>query len=506
MRVFIKKGHIGSLKIDAVIAMIYEGEGISGMAPAMPGKCKKWIHGILRSSGFEGKLYQTLLLYPRNLIASPRVLLVGIGKKKDLSLDKIRGAFSRAAQHLNAVKCRSIGASIEFAPSGFAASSSEITEVLIEGAILGLYQFDRFKTVDKDKGVKIKKLYIVHERTDCLPDIRAGAASAEAVTWAVVFARDLVSMPSNEMTPRILAGEARQMAMARGIGFRELNEKQMKKYGMDALLGVARGSDEEARLMILNYRGTAGSKRPVVLVGKGLTFDSGGISLKPAEKMDEMKSDMAGGAAVLGAIQAAADLRLPVNIVGIVPATENLPSGHAYKPGDILKSMSGQTIEVLNTDAEGRLILADALTFACRYKPAAIIDLATLTGACIVALGDNVIGMMGTDSALKEIMRHVGDMTGERVWELPLWDDYEEQIKSTIADWKNSGGRPAGAITAGMFLSKFVLSYPWIHLDIAGPAWLDKDKPYIPKGASGVGVRLLVAFLKKWVQQDQSLK
>jgi len=217
--------------------------------------------------------------------------------------------------------------------------------------------------------------------------------------------------------------------------------------------------------------------------------------------MDEMKSDMAGGAAVLGAIQAAADLRIPVNVIGIIPATENLPSGHAYKPGDILKSMSGQTIEVVNTDAEGRLILADALTFACSYKPAAIIDLATLTGACIIALGNDVIGMIGRNKTLKDLVRKAGEQTGERVWELPLWENYDEQIKSAIADWKNSGGRSAGTITAAAFLSKFVGNYPWVHLDIAGPAWLDKDRSYIPKGASGVGVRLLVAFLKEWAKR-----
>jgi leucyl aminopeptidase len=211
--------------------------------------------------------------------------------------------------------------------------------------------------------------------------------------------------------------------------------------------------------------------------------------------MDEMKSDMAGGAAVMGAIMAAADLKLPVNVVGLIPATENLPGGRAYKPGDILKSLSGQTIEVITTDAEGRLILADALTYASRYRPAAVIDLATLTGACIVALGDQVIGMLGNDDGLKSQIRRAADRTGERVWELPLWEDYHELIKSDVADFKNSGGRAGGAITAAVFLSKFVGNVPWVHLDIAGPSWLTKDKPYIPKGASGVGVRLMVQVL-----------
>ena len=240
---------------------------------------------------------------------------------------------------------------------------------------------------------------------------------------------------------------------------------------------------------------------PIVLVGKGLTFDSGGISIKPADKMDEMKTDMSGGAAVMGAIMAAADLQLPLNITGLVPATENMPGGCALKPGDILKSYSGKTIEVLNTDAEGRLILADALAYASKYKPEAVIDLATLTGACIVALGDDVIGMLGTDDKLKKEIDKAAQNTGELVWELPLWESYHELIKSDIADYKNSGGRAAGTITAAAFLSKFAGDYPWVHLDIAGPAWTSKDKAYVPKGASGVGVRLLVEFLRNRVRK-----
>jgi leucyl aminopeptidase len=298
------------------------------------------------------------------------------------------------------------------------------------------------------------------------------------------------------MTPSDLAREARQVARKKGVTLRILDVARMKKLGMHALLGVARGSSEPAKFIILEYYGRRKSDPPIALVGKGLTFDSGGISIKPSEKMDEMKSDMAGGAAVMGAIMAAAELKLPVNVVGLIPATENLPGGRAYKPGDILKSLSGQTIEVITTDAEGRLILADALTYASRYRPAAIIDLATLTGACIVALGGQVIGMLGNDDGLKSQIRRAADRTGERVWELPLWEDYHELIKSDIADFKNSGGRAGGTITAAAFLSKFVGNVPWVHLDIAGPSWLTKDKPYIPKGASGVGVRLMVQVLR----------
>jgi leucyl aminopeptidase len=277
----------------------------------------------------------------------------------------------------------------------------------------------------------------------------------------------------------------------------------MKELGMNSFLSVASGSNEEPKFIILEYSGAKKSEAPIVLVGKGLTFDSGGISIKPADKMDEMKTDMSGGAAVMGAVMAASNLQLPLNIVGLIPATENMLGGTAYRPGDILKSYSGKTIEVINTDAEGRLILADALSYASKYKPAAIIDVATLTGACIVALGDDVIGMLGTDDKLKSEINRAAKATGELVWELPLWESYSELIKSDIADYKNSGGRAAGTITAAAFLSKFVGDFPWVHLDIAGPAWRAKDITYIPKGASGVTVRLLVEFLRNRVQKPR---
>ena len=293
-----------------------------------------------------------------------------------------------------------------------------------------------------------------------------------------------------------MAQKAREIARRKNVSCKVLDKEKMKEMGMNALLAVASGSNEEPKFIILEYAGGKKSAAPIVLVGKGLTFDSGGISIKPSDKMEEMKSDMSGGAAVMGVIMAAADLQLPLNITGLIPATENMPSGTAYKPGDILKSYSGKTIEVLNTDAEGRLILADALAYASEFKPEAVVDVATLTGACIIALGDDVIGMLGTDDKLKSEIDRAAQTTGELVWELPLWESYHELIKSDIADYKNSSGRSAGTITAAAFLSKFAGNTPWVHLDIAGPSWLTKDKPYIPKGASGVGVRLMVQVLR----------
>jgi leucyl aminopeptidase len=302
------------------------------------------------------------------------------------------------------------------------------------------------------------------------------------------------------MTPAVIAEKARELARSFGLRLRVLERKQMEKLGMGALLGVAAGSATPPKFIIVEYR--KGGKKPfIALVGKTITFDSGGISIKPAENMDKMKDDMSGGAAVLGAIRAAASLRLPLNIVGLLPATENMPGGRAYKPGDVLRTLSGQTIEVLNTDAEGRLILSDALAYACRYKPAVIVDIATLTGACGIALGNEAIGMLGTDETFKQKMREAGNRTGERVWELPLWEEYYEQIKSDIADMKNTGGRAGGVITAAALLSKFVQKYPWVHLDIAATAWTDKDRPYTPKGATGVGVRLLTQFLRDYEKE-----
>jgi leucyl aminopeptidase len=330
--------------------------------------------------------------------------------------------------------------------------------------------------------------------------IRRGMATAEAT----VYVRDLCNHPSNVMTPTRIANEAKAVAKEPGVTLKVLEQKDIEQLGMGALLGVARGSHEPPKFIILEYRGPArGNRRgarernqaPVVLVGKTITFDTGGISLKPAENMEQMKADMTGGAEVLATFRAAARLKLPLRLVGILPATENMPGGRAMKPGDIVKTLSGKTVEVQNTDAEGRLILADGLAFAQRYKPAALIDVATLTGACMVALGQFAVGMFGNDDKLKEQVRKAGLRSGERVWEMPLWDEYFEQLRSDVADMRNIGGRGGGMITAALFLSKFVGDCPWIHLDIASTDWSERERAYIPKGPTGIGTRLLIQCL-----------
>ena len=500
MKVTVVKGKPTDAEAEAVIVALCEEEKrLSGVAAEMDAKSGGLIADMLKSGGFEAKPSQVTMIYSRTL-AAKRIALVGLGKKNELTPEKIRRAFAKVMQELRGSKVRKAAVSLDL--SLLNVRKEKVVSAAVEGAVLGLYRYSPYKTVGREELQDVQEMTIVPGPKDYAL-VRDEVQKTKIIADAVCFARDLVSAPANEMTPSILAEQARGVAKRKNVSCRVLEKGQMKALGMNALLGVAAGSDQPPKLIVLEYTGGKKGEAPIALVGKGLTFDSGGISIKPAEKMDEMKTDMAGGAAVLAVIRAAADLKLPVHLVGLVPATENLSGGSALKPGDVLKSHSGRTIEVLNTDAEGRLILADALSYACRYKPSAIIDIATLTGACVVALGEEVAGMLGTDDRMKKALREAADATGELIWELPLWDHYHELIKSDIADYKNSAGRLGGAITGAAFLSKFVGEYPWVHLDIAGPAWTTKDRGYIPKGASGIPVRLLVEFLRNRVQEKK---
>jgi leucyl aminopeptidase len=347
---------------------------------------------------------------------------------------------------------------------------------------------------------QIDELMIVEFEAAKVAALEAGAKAGQAIAQAVMFARNLVNQPPNYLFPADLAEAARKMAEAAGIGVQILEEAELRKLDMGALLGVTQGSDAPCKFVILDYK-PAGTEEqaPLIFVGKGVTFDTGGISIKPSEKMDEMKSDMGGAAAVIGALQAIATLGLSRRVIGITPLVENMPDGKAYRPGDVLRASNGKTIEVISTDAEGRLILADALVYAGRYKPAAVVDLATLTGACVVALGEDVAaGMFGTDDALKQRLMGASGTSGERLWPMPLWEDYKDRIKSDTADMKNSGGRYGGVGTSAWFLREFAEGYPWAHLDIAPMALSERDRPYMPKGATGFGVRLLVQLARDW--------
>jgi leucyl aminopeptidase len=418
-------------------------------------------------------------------------VLVGLGKKKDLTDERIRQGAGSAMQAMRGTSLKGCTTLLHLAGGG----KDEFLQAAVEGAALGGYAFSHYKTKNDDNG-GIEEVQVLFPPGVAAKRGEKVVADAQSVCEAVLFVRDLVAQPGNVATPSYLAEKGLEMSAKFGINCRVLERDEMEQNGMEALLAVAKGSRQPPRFIILEYMAAGAKVRPTVLVGKGITFDSGGISLKPREGMEKMKDDMAGGAAVMGTLMAAAALKLPVNLVGLVPAAENLPGGGAYKPGDVVTSMSGQTIEIVNTDAEGRMILCDALHYAQRYRPVALIDLATLTGACVVALGSFASGLMGNDEGLKRAVIKAAETSGERVWELPLWEEYGELMKSDIADLKNAGGAEAGAISAGWFLKNFVGKMRWVHLDIAGTAWMDKDRPYQPKGATGVGVRLLVEYLR----------
>ncbi len=499
MKVIVKKGVLADTKSQAIILPVFEdSKKLTGIVLDIDKISGGFISDVISSGDFAGKPSQISVIYTRGSIPAKRIALVGLGKQNELNLEKLRCAYASVMRYLRGMGVRE--AATELSLNLLSDQKEQIVQAVVEGALLGLYQYTPYKTVGREDLKDVDELNIIVAAED-FALVESNVKKARMIADAVCFARDLIFAPSNDMTPSILAKKACEVAKRQKVFCRVLDKSRLKKMGMNALLAVASGSHEEPKMIVLEYAGGKKKDAPIVLVGKGLTFDSGGISIKPADKMDEMKTDMSGGAAVIGAIMAAADLQIPLNVTGIIPATENMPGGCAYKPGDIIKSYSGKTIEVLNTDAEGRLILADALAYASEFKPEAVIDLATLTGACIIALGDDVIGMLGTDDKLKKEINSAAQNSGELVWELPLWEQYHELIKSDIADYKNSGGRPGGTISAAAFLSKFVGEHPWVHLDIAGPAWTTKDKPYIPKGAAGVGVRLLVEFLRHRAQK-----
>jgi len=455
---------------------------------------KGFISTFMRQGDFRGELYQCRLFHTHGALPAQRVLLTGLGKRGEFDLERWRGASSKAGQFIRDSGIKQFAFPIK---KFNGLSEEELTESFVTGFLLGVYQFNEFKTLERDKIKEIEEVIILGETAEEMKLLGDGVRTGKIISESVYMARDLVNGPSNQITPTALAEKAQQIAKGQAMEIQVLEVSQAEAIGMGAFVAVAKGSQEPGKFIILEYNK---GKRldTIALVGKGITFDSGGISIKPSEKMERMKDDMSGAAAVLAIMQAASKLRLPLHLVGIIPATENLPSGKAYKPGDVLKTLSGQTVEVISTDAEGRLILSDALTYSLRYQPKVIIDLATLTGACVIALGDYVIGLFGNDETLLKRVEEASGKTGEKVWRLPLWDEYFEYLKSDVADFRNVGTRSAGAIIGGIFLSKFVEKTPWIHLDIAGPAYIEKERPYTPKGGTGVGVRLVVQMLKDW--------
>lgn len=433
---------------------------------------------------FHGRENELLLLNTHADIKPERILLVGLGKKEEITPEKLRQAGGKSAVYLRDLGKKRIAIS-----SRFLASLNLSPSFFIEGALLGLYSFKQYSAEKNPR--EIERIIVLSDETRAMnKELRI----TKTVASSVSFTRDLVNTPSNDMTPTHLAKAAKALK-GRNLSVNIIDRRDAEKLGMGAYLSVAKGSNEPPKFIVLKYSGAKGA--PIVLIGKSITFDSGGISLKPSEGMEKMKYDMAGGAAVLGVMKAVSELRLPVHLVGMLPAAENLPGPSATKPGDIVRALNGTTVEIVNTDAEGRLVLADAIEYSKRLKPQAVIDLATLTGACSIALGNEAAAMMGNDKKLLDKIRKSADNTYERVWEMPLFEEYKEYLKSDFADIKNSSGKNGSLVTSAYFLYMFAGKTPWVHLDIAGTAWNDKDKPYMPKGASGTGVRLLLDLIKE---------
>jgi leucyl aminopeptidase len=501
MELKVKTGKLKEEAVEVLVVNTYEKE-VAGSAKTVDEALGGLIQRLMEAGDFKGKLNEIAWLYPWGEgIAAKRLLLVGLGKREELSLDKIREAAGTAAWEISGKGLKSFTTSL-YGVGVLPYPLEILAQALVEGSLLSLYKFDQYKSKKEndESGKGLEQMTVLSEEAEEFSKIEEGIRIGQIVSEATNFARDLSNHPANVATPTMLAEQAEKMAREMGLNCRILSKPEMEELKMGALLAVARGSQEPAKFIILEHNAEKKDMDTIVLVGKGVTFDSGGISLKPAEGMDAMKMDMSGGAAVIATLKCAAALNLPLKVVGLVPATENLPSGSATKPGDIVTASSGTTIEILNTDAEGRLILADALTYAKRYNPRAVIDLATLTGACVVALGHIACAMLGNNRELMEKVRAASELSGERLWELPLWEDYKELIKGDLADIKNTAGREGGTITGAAFLSRFTEDYPWVHLDIAGTAWTGKGikKVYLPKGATGFGVRLLVQFLRNW--------
>ncbi len=443
--------------------------------------------------GFKGKL-EEVYIFPTFLDKGPeKIALVGLGERNGLELDSFRRAYGRAAIRLD----ESIIESANSALVKDVFNIEDIAQSIVEGVSLSMYRFDRYKSENRKENLKTVTLLV--EDNTLLDRVEKSVETAEKICRGVYTARDLTNMPSIDCYPEKFAEMVYDVGRRAGFNVTVFKIDELKEMGMGGIVAVGDGSIHKPVLVMLEYDGTGGrDDRPYVIVGKAVTFDSGGISIKPSEKMEEMKYDKAGGAAVVGILESIALLRLPIRVVGLIPCVENLPSGTAFRPGDIIRFRNGRTAEIISTDAEGRLILADALSYAVEHKPKAIIDLATLTGACIIALGTHASGLFTNNQELAEKIKKSAEKTGEKVWQLPLWKQYKEQLKSDVADLKNVGGRPAGAITAAAFLSEFVDNIPWVHLDIAGTAYTQEtteQKSYIPKGATGVGVRLIIDYL-----------
>ena len=508
MKISVDTHELARTSADWIAIPLTQNERSAPRLPARIAQLDENLGGCIRASlernGFEGRRNEKLAIFPptaRTRRAPGRcILLVGLGKTAKLDSETLRQAAGTAVRHTTSKKARTLAIAV---PSLGRIKPAPAAQALAEGAILGNYRFDRYRSSKSPANARLRQVSLFFEAGAGLKDIREAASRGAILAESQNLARDLSNEPPNSQPPAALARAAQVASRKVGNRCQVFGVPQLERMKMGGILAVGGGSVRPPRLVVMQHNppGTGKgrkSRRPTIcVVGKGITFDSGGISIKPAAAMDEMKHDMSGAATVVGVMSAAARLRLPIHLVGIIAAAENLPSGTAYRPGDVISTHSGKTVEILNTDAEGRIVLADALHYGhTRFEPEAMVDLATLTGACQVALGPWATGMFGTDDSLIQAIRRAGDRTGERAWPMPLLDEHREAVRSQIGDLKNTGGRHAGASTAAGFLAAFVGKTPWVHLDIAGTGWTTTVGPTQPRGATGVGVRLLVEWLR----------
>ena len=490
----VKSGAPEKQRSSCLIVGVFEARKLSDAAETIDKVSDGHLSAITRRGDMEGELGDTLLIHGVPNIQAERVLLVGLGKEREFDLNALNKATTAAVKALHyrgTTECVSHLTEIDIKGVDF----EQILRQSVLAIDAAVYRFDQFKsTPEPGPRRPLRKVTFITPSRRGLLEAENHVREAMAISSGIHLTKNLANLPPNLCTPTALADQARKLMETHPhLAVEVLDQSRMEALGMNALLAVAKGSTEAPKFIIMEHMGGRDDEEPIVLVGKGVTFDTGGISLKPGLDMDQMKYDMAGAAAVIGLISIVAELKLPINVVGLVPTVENMPDGNALKPGDIIKSMSGQTIEVLNTDAEGRLILCDALTYAKRFKPDVVIDMATLTGACVIALGRVPSGLFSNTRALAQEITKAGEISQDRVWELPLWDEYQPQLKSNFADMANIGGREGGALTAAAFLSRFTKDYRWAHLDIAGTAWVTGDN----KGATGRPVALLSEFLLK---------
>jgi leucyl aminopeptidase len=495
-------GDIAQIEADAIVVNLFEGVEQPGGATAAVDKALEGAIGSLIGRGqIKGKSGEVNIFHTFGKLPARAVAIAGLGKREDFNVDRIRavtGEFCRALRKMN---CRKIATILHGAGIGGIELEAS-AEAITEGALLGLYGFSKYKKLEYEN---IEEVLIVIRAEEKVPILEQAVGKGKVVAEATNLARDMGNEPANYMTPSQMAETAKEIAGKYNVEIEVFDREDMEMMGMGALLGVARGSSQPPKLIILSYRGGESPEKTLGFLGKGITFDSGGISIKPSEGMADMKDDMAGAAAVMTAIGAIAQLKPKINVTAIIPATENLPSGTALKPGDVLKAMNGKTIEVISTDAEGRLILADALSYAQKLGLSSLIDLATLTGACRVALGLLYSGLFGNDQDLIDKVLRAAEITGEKMWHMPMPEEYKEQIKSEIADVKNTGNRYGGAITAALFLAEFVDNTPWVHIDIAGPRLSNKENGYIVKGATGFGVRTLIELALSEARKQEAI-